>query len=111
MWRNLKTATLALALTMASAGVAVAQDGRYYDRDDYSYGRERNRIARDVGYEDGTQVGREDFARRKPYNPYPRGRYAHEDHGYRREYGDRYAYMSQYARAYQEGYERACRRY
>lgn len=112
MLRSMRVAGLALAVAMASSGVALAQGGyHHYDRDDYGYSRERARIARDVGYQDGSRVGREDFARRKPYNPYPRGKYAHEDHGYRREFGDRYAYMARYARAYQEAYERAFRRY
>ena len=110
MLRNIRLAALAVAVVFGSSGAALAQ-GWHYDRGDYDYGRGGFRIARDIGFQDGAQVAREDFARRKPYNPYPRGKYAHQDHGYRREYGDKYAYMSQYARAYQEGYARTFRRY
>jgi hypothetical protein len=118
MLRNLKLAAVILAMTITTGGVALAQEGHRdydHDRDDYGYnygyGRDRGRIAWDTGYQDGARVAREDFAHRKPYDPYPRGKYAREDHGYRREYGDRYAYMNQYARAYQQGYARAFRRY
>jgi len=112
MLRNLKMAALVLAVTLASSGIALAQDGRsYYDRDDSGYGRPRIRIGWDVGYQDGSRVARQDFTHRKPYDPYPRGKYSHEDRGYRSEYGDRYAYMNQYARGYQQGYERIFGRY
>ena len=43
------------------------------------------RVARDFGYEDGSWVARRDIAEAKPYNPFPRGGFKHEDHGYRRE--------------------------
>jgi len=112
MWRSSRMAGMVLALAMASGGVALAQGGyQYYDRGDYGYSRENTRIARDFGYDDGSRVAREDFARRKPYDPYPRGKYAHADRGYRREFGDKYAYQDQYARGYQAGYRRAFGRY
>jgi hypothetical protein len=114
-------ATLVVAVTMAFSGLAVAQDGyraydrddyghRFYDRDDYGYGREAFRVARDFGFEDGSWIARQDIAKAKPYNPDPRGGFRHEDHGYRREYGDKYAYREAYAHAYREGYARAFRR-
>ena len=104
MLRNVKMAALVLAVAIASSGVARAQDGRsYYDRDDSGYLRPRIRIAWDLGYQDGSRVARQDFTDRKPYDPYPRGKYSHEDHGYRGEYGDRYAYMNQYARGLSAG--------
>src|SRR5271169_5658781 len=102
MWRNMRTAALALAVTIASGGVALAQDGyHYYDRGDYGYNREARQVARDIGFDDGSRVAQQDFFQRKPYDPYPRGKYSHEDRGYRREFGDKYAYREQYARAYQ----------
>jgi hypothetical protein len=105
MLRTLRAAALGLAITMASGGVALAQGGYgYADRGDYGWGRQSFRVARDIGYQDGARVGREDFFRRKPYDPYPRGKYSHADRGFRREYGDRYQYRDQYARAYQAGY-------
>jgi hypothetical protein len=112
MWRTLRTAALGLAVMAASGGAALAQGGYgYYDRGDYGYGRETFRIARDIGFQDGANVGRDDFYHRKPFDPYPRGKYAHADHGYHRQYGDRYAYSEQYARAYQAGYRSSFGRY
>ena len=105
MLRKLRTAVLGLAVTLAGGGVALAQHGYgYYDRDDYGWSREGLHAARDIGYQDGARVGREDFFSRKPYDPRPRGRYARLDHGYRHEYVDRYGYREQYARAYEAGY-------
>jgi hypothetical protein len=97
---------------MAGCGIALAQQGYgYSDRDDYAWGRQNLHVARDIGYQDGARVAREDFFRRKLYDPYPRGKYAKGDHGYRHEYGNRYAYREQYARAYEAGYRSAFRRY
>ena len=56
-------------------------------------------------------MARQDLTHRKPYDPYPRGKYSHEDHGYRGEYGDRDVCMNQYARGYQQGYVRSVGRY
>jgi hypothetical protein len=113
--RTARMAALTLALTVAGSGVALAQDWRYNDHDrvDYRYDQDSDRgpmgVARDFGFQDGTLVGRKDLYQRKPLNPYPRGKYAHEDRGYHHEYGERYAYEAEYARAYREGYERAYR--
>lgn len=109
---KIRVATLAIAATITLSGLATAQDYyrfydrdygyRHYDRDDYGYNRTAFRVARDFGYEDGSWVARRDIAEAKPYNPFPRGGFKHEDHGYRREYGDKYAYREAYARAYRE---------
>jgi hypothetical protein len=112
MLRHLKMAALVLAVAMASSGVARAQEGRsYYDRDESGYGHPRIRVGWDMGYQDGSRVARQDLTHRKPYDPYPRGKYSPEDHGYRGEYGDRDAYRNQYARGYQQGYVRSFGRY
>ncbi len=94
-------------------------------RDGYSEGRSRtysndfrggydsnrgghgDNIAYRFGYEDGSSVAREDIYKRKPYNPNPRGRYDDEDHGYRREYGNKNQYKADYANGYRTGYEAA----
>ena len=108
--RAVSLTALAIASIILLGSLAFAQEGyRDFDRDDYRYGSFR--IARDCGWEDGARVAREDLAKYKPYQPYPRGKYTHEDHGYRREYGDKYAYEQEYARAYQQAYERTFRRY
>jgi hypothetical protein len=120
MWRKMKTAAVAATLMMAFSGLALAQGGyrfydrdgyRSYDRDDYGYGRAAFRVAQDFGFGDGSLTARQDIARGKPYNPSPRGSFKHADHGYRREFGDKYEYREAYARAYRQGYDRIFRRY
>jgi hypothetical protein len=113
---------LILAFALGTSALAFAQDWRYndHDRDDDRYDRDYDRdgdrydrdgihVARHFGFQDGASAGREDWYKRKPLNPYPRGKYAYEDRGYRREYGDKEWYQEQYARAYRAGYERAYR--
>lgn len=121
--------TLAMLGTMlaGAVGFAAAQDGRYYDNDDYryetrsydryenrDYGRYRFRYgmheAREFGFRDGTSVARQDLWSRKPFNPNPRGRYDDADHGYRREFGSRHEYREHYIEAYREAYQRTYRR-
>jgi hypothetical protein len=92
--------TVALAATMA--GPAQAQSNVRYDP--------ALRIARDMGFEDGALVGRQDLFHGKAFQPFPRGKYAHEDRGYRRQYGDKFAYEQEYAAAYHQGYLRGFRR-
>lgn len=89
----------ALALTLGSA--AQAQGG---------YRDPALRVAHDNGFEDGSLVGRQDLFHGKAFQPFPRGKYAHEDRGYHREYGDKFAYEQEYANAYRAGYMRAFRR-
>jgi hypothetical protein len=74
--------------------------GGYEDRGGYG-----DNIAYRFGYEDGSSVAREDVYKRKPYNPNPRGKYDDEDHGYRRENGNKNQYKADYANGYRTGYE------
>lgn len=116
MKEKLKVAALVLGLVAGGAGSLVAQDHRYYDRDDddyrydNDYGRDQYRqalhIAREFGFRDGTRVAREDLRLGKPFNSSPRGRYDDDDHGYRRSFGDKHEYREHYARAYRDGYIR-----
>jgi len=111
-----------------TAGIAAAQDGRYYDNDDYryqnySYDRDDNRYdyerhnfrygmheAREFGARDGASVARQDLWSRKPFNPNPRGRFDDADHGYRREFGSLHEYRERYTEAYRAAYQRCFRR-
>lgn len=110
MKSKLALAALALAMIIGASGLAAAQDGRYYDRDDTrGYNRDDGfryglKVARDVGFNDGAQVAREDNWNRKPFNPNPRGPYDNADHGYRSQFGDRHEYREQYSAAYRDGY-------
>ena len=120
MWRKLRAAALLTAIAAASSGFVLAQDGygypgrdrdRYYDRGNYyDYNQEGMRIARSTGYSDGARMAYSDLRHGKPFSPYPRGKFAHADHGYHHEYGDKYAYREAYARGYRAGYEATFRR-
>jgi len=104
----LKLIRVAVALSaLAISSLAVAQDYRYYGGD-YRYDVPVMRIAHDFGFQDGARVARQDMMRGKPYQPYPR--HNPETNGYRRSYGDKYAYMAEYSRGYEQGYKNAFRR-
>lgn len=114
MKSKLALAALALAVITGASGLAAAQDSGYYDRDNNRYGNRYNdrddrfryglKVARDVGFNDGAQVAREDSWRGKPFNPNPRGPYDNADHGYRSQFGDKHEYREAYSAAYRNGY-------
>lgn len=116
MNHSLKKAAMLLAALAGTAAAAASQDYRYPDDDRYQNRyedreeiREGMRVAREFGFRDGSQVAREDLWKRKPFNPNPRGPFAHADDGYRREFGSRHEYRETYAQAYRNGYEDAFR--
>lgn len=107
------TAAIITAILAGTAGIAAAQDHRYYDRDgdnryyDGDNFREGTHAAREFGFRDGAQVAREDMWRGKRFNPNPRGAFDDADHGYRHEFGSRQEYREHYSEAYRRGYENA----
>jgi hypothetical protein len=114
MRNTLTIAALSFAVFAGTVSLATAQDGRYDRDDDYQYHRDdydrhdfRDGLqsARQIGYQDGMQVAREDSRRGKPYNPNPRG-HNRADRGYEREFGSLQEYREYYSRAYSEGYSR-----
>lgn len=114
MSKRLKAAAILLSMLAGMAGIAAAQDYRYYDRDDHGYYdrdgfRDGMRVAREFGWRDGAEVARQDMWHGKPFNPNPRGRFDDADHGYRREFGSIHEYREHYARAYAQGYADAFR--
>jgi hypothetical protein len=64
-------------------------------------------VAARWGYQDGMDAARGDLARGKPYNSTPRGKYDDRDRGYRREFGSKDDYKSEYTEAYRQGYDDA----
>jgi len=128
MQTSFKTLAMIATVLAGTAGIAAAQDGRYYDYDDYryqnySYDRDDNRYdydhhnfrygmheAREFGARDGSSVARQDLWSRKPFNPNPRGRFDDADHGYRREFGSLHEYRERYTKAYRAAYQRCFRR-
>jgi len=113
MKKKIRMAAMFVAAVAGTAGIASAQDyryydngNRYYDRDDYG---QCARVAREFGWRDGSQVAREDMWRGKPFNPNPRGPYDDADHGYRRAFGSIHEYRANYSQAYRAAYENAFR--
>jgi hypothetical protein len=47
----------------------------------------------------------------KPFDPLPRGRYSHADHGYRHEFGSKDEYRDRYTDAYHQAYVSTFRQY
>lgn len=116
MTRTLKVAALAAAVMLTLSGGAVAQEGRWHSGPaDWQYGdhgrRDRFQPGFDQGYRDGSRVANEDMEHRKPFDPYPRGKYSNMDRGYHRDYGNREAYRRDYAEGYRQGYRSAFRHY
>src|SRR5207253_312618 len=124
LMKRFRMAALAIAMTLAFSGLALAHDhdadDGYYNRGgsygypagNYGYGYPGGVYGRggyggssyNIGYQDGSNQARRDVAQNKPFNPNPRNG-NHSDRGYNRSYGDKYAYQDQYMRGYQTGYQ------
>ena len=106
MWRTVKMAVCAIAVTVAMSGLAQAQ----YDRDDYDgYYRQGSAAqARQYGYQngynDGVSKGRHEGRERDPYD-YQTPDRRQATRGYQRWMGE----VSWYHRGYQEGYSNGFR--
>ena len=74
-----------------------------------AYDANGQNVASQFGYEDGAQAAREDIEHRKPYNSKPRVRFDDRDHGYRREFGSKDRYKSEYTFGYRSGYDSVMR--
>ena len=107
MKRNLKMAAWMVSAILTLGTFALAQDYDHdRDRDDFHHaGYERRNVGFDTGYQDGVYSARSDIYHNKRFNPNPRGKFDDLDHGYRREYGDKAYYKSQYLSGYRAGYE------
>ncbi len=101
MWRTMRTAACAVAVTLVMSGVSLAQ----YDRDDYDgYDRQGNTDqARQYGYQNGYNAGvskgRHEGRERDP-NDYQTPDWRQASRGYQRWMGP----VGWYQRGYQEGY-------
>jgi hypothetical protein len=78
------------------------RDGRYDPR----YGNSRYDPAYQTGLNDGYEAGLDDGRDNRRFDPVSEGRYRSADRGYRREYGSREIYKSNYRDAFRIGYER-----
>ena len=79
--------------------------GNTWQSNGWQTGYDGDGIANRFGQEDGAQAAREDIEHRKGYNSNPRGRFEDRDRGYRREFGSRDRYKSQYTAGYRSGYD------
>jgi len=118
MVRNLKAVALAAVMALALSGGMMAQEGSGQWRGGPPQGRygyhgrhDRFQPGYDQGYRDGSVVAGQDLNHRKPYDPYPRGKYANMDRGYHRDLGDKEAYRQDYAAGYRSGYASIFHRY
>ena len=82
---------LVLTLGLLLSGAALAQN--------YS------EVARNTGYRDGLEKGRNDARQGKSFNLERHDAYKDADHGYRSSFGNKQDYKQQYRQAFQSGYE------
>lgn len=87
--------------------------GRWRDRAD-EIGRAPNLaagidVARNTGYRDGLEKGRNDVTEGKSYRLERHDYYSDADHGYRESFGNKDQYRQHYREAFQRGYEEAFR--
>jgi len=79
--------------------------GDHYRGSGFFGNRRDDRMAYNIGYQDGASVAREDLYQNKRFNPEPRGRFSGRDNGYSRAFGDKNVYRSEYSDGYRAGYE------
>jgi flagellar biosynthesis/type III secretory pathway protein FliH len=114
MTKRLRMLLITTTLIVGSAALAGAQAvyvqwgyqdrDRDWDRDRYSRNMYAN--ARDFGYQDGFNDGRNDRLGGHSFRPTHDSNFRHADRGYYGGYGDRNYYKELYRRAYENGYER-----
>lgn len=83
------------------------QRGR--DEQPGGYGRAMAEAARNNGYNDGLEKGRNDASQRKSSNPNRHDAYKDADHGYSGSFGDKQAYKNAYRQAFVQGYQEGFR--
>lgn len=119
MMKRLQTLLITSTLIAGSSALAAAQSAQpvfyqwgYQDRDrdwdrdrDHDYSRHLYANARDFGYQDGFNDGRNDRLTGHIFRPTHDGNFHHADRGYFG-YGDRGRYKQIYREAYEGGYER-----
>lgn len=80
------------------------QDHHDWDRDHRGQDGAGAQQAQRVGYEDGIQGGQHDRRANVAFSPTRGSNYAHADHGYQSNMGDKGRYQQEYREAYQRGY-------
>ena len=103
--RYLHAAVVVTALGMATSacasyGPSYPRPARYPDRGVVVY----QSPARDIGYRDGFEAGRDDVRDRDRYDPARSRRYRSADHDYDRRFGSRDEFRREYRVAFERGY-------
>ncbi|HEY6248918.1 MAG TPA: hypothetical protein VI685_03095 [Candidatus Angelobacter sp.] len=103
--KRLRLLLVAMSFVAGSTLAASAQGWGYPDRDDYSRNNRAAINARDFGYQDGFNDGRNDRFTGHSFRPTHDSNFKHADRGY---YGsiDRNYYKELYREAYERGYQR-----
>ena len=96
---------VAMALVSGSSVVASAQEWSYPNRDGYYRNDRAAANAREFGYQDGLNDGRNDRSTGHSFRPTHDSNFKHADRGY---YGsmDKNYYKQLYREAYENGYQR-----
>ena len=102
---------VALLTPFAVAGTS-AQTGRAVPRGNSQvYSQAYNSQAYNTGYDRGTRAGADDGQRNRDFNFVNKSDYRNADSGYRREYGDRERYRSDFRLGFESGYRDGYSRY
>ncbi len=86
------------------------RDRDYRDqRGPYGSTRAMTETARNTGYADGLEKGRNDLSQRKSFNPQRHDAYKDADHGYSDSLGNKQSYQNAYRQAFNQGYREGYR--
>lgn len=102
------TLAMAVGIGLATSAPAQAQhrNDHPHDRDYYGYGRnDIYQMARQNGYHDGVEHGREHRLERKRYDPTGTRHYKDATDGYRSGSGDKDTYKQAYREGFRRGYD------
>ena len=118
MYRSLKSSPglraslFAVALLTPLAVVSTHAQGRAVPRGNSQvYNQAYNSQAYNTGYDRGTRAGTDDGQRNRDFNFVNKSDYRNADSGYRREYGDRERWRSDFRLGFESGYRDGYSRY
>jgi len=109
---RLRASLFAVALlTPFAVANTHAQNRRAVPRDSQVYNQAYNSQAYNTGYDRGSRAGADDGQRNRDFNFVNKSDYRNADTGYRREYGDRERWRSDFRLGFESGYRDGYNRY
>jgi hypothetical protein len=109
---RLRASLFAVALlTPLAVATTHAQNRRAVPRDSQVYNQAYNSQAYNTGYDRGSRAGADDGQRNRDFNFVNKSDYRSADAGYRREYGDRERWRSDFRLGFESGYRDGYSRY